>query len=73
MIITLIMMSNIGNFLDMSIKISMVLLICEEYELLAIGAFPFSLLRLEVLWFVKFLVSFWKPSPSLIEGCLPMV
>jgi hypothetical protein len=30
-------------------------------------------LRLEVLWLVKFLISFWKPSPSLIEGCLPMV
>jgi hypothetical protein len=28
------------------------------YKLLAIGAFPFSLMRLEALWLVKFLVTF---------------
>jgi hypothetical protein len=41
-------MSNTSN--SLIIKISMVIL-----ELLAMGAFPFSLLRLEVLWLVKFL------------------
>jgi hypothetical protein len=30
-------------------------------------------MRLDAFWLVKFFVPFWKPSPSLMEGCLPMV
>jgi hypothetical protein len=48
----------------------------EWYDDFHHGNFTFddaSPLTAELLWLVKLLVSFRKPSPSLIEGCLPMV
>jgi hypothetical protein len=37
------------------------------------GAFPFALVKLGAFWLFVSLVPFWKPIPSLIEGCIPMV